>query len=189
MVMMPRNATILQARDAMLAADTARFGGADLDILWQAFAQRGFGKLATVVNNGDTDPVPDFSSPLANNGSLNFTAVAPNGTPVKANIYVGDYQARVTKIADTDPATTVGNNADAVVPFVSFGAAESLANDPRYRNINFIASAPGYGEVRFSVQNLQARRVAEHRDHVPAQPRLVDVGARPRPATGRRRPT
>ena len=64
MVLMPRNATILQARDAMLASDMTRFGGADLDLLWQAYAQRGFGQFASVSSNGDPDPVPDFSSPL-----------------------------------------------------------------------------------------------------------------------------
>ena len=97
MVLMPRNATILQARDAMLAADQARFGGANLDLLWHAFAQRGFGQSAFVTSNADTDPVPDFSSPLANNATLTFSAVAADGStlPVKARIYVGDYQARV----------------------------------------------------------------------------------------------
>ena len=35
--------TLIQARDAILAADLAGFGGADTAILWQAFAKRGLG--------------------------------------------------------------------------------------------------------------------------------------------------
>ena len=46
MVMMPRNTTMIQARDAMLAADVARFGGAKQDLIWQGFAMRGFGQIA-----------------------------------------------------------------------------------------------------------------------------------------------
>ena len=57
----------------MLAADVARFGGANQDLLWHAFAQRGFGQIATTTSNNDTDPMPDFSSPLANNATLTFT--------------------------------------------------------------------------------------------------------------------
>ena len=41
MVMMPRRPTMALARDAMLAADVGRFGGANQDLLWQGFAMRG----------------------------------------------------------------------------------------------------------------------------------------------------
>src|SRR5262249_345134 len=76
MVLMPRNPTMIQARDAMLAADLGRFGGANEDLLWQGFAMRGFGQFQNTVNNADTDPVPDFSSQTANNATLNFFADA-----------------------------------------------------------------------------------------------------------------
>ena len=148
MVLMPRNTTILQARDAMLAADVARFGGANQDLLWQGFAQRGFGQFATVTGNGDTDPVPDFSSPLASNSTLVFNAVSQDGTPINATIYTGDYQARVTPIADTNPATT-GPNLDETAQFVP-------TVDKRNEAYNFIASAPGYGHIRFMVRKLKA---------------------------------
>jgi hypothetical protein len=147
MLLMPRNPTILVARDAMIAADMARFGGADLDLLWQAFAQRGFGQLATTTSTQDTDPVPDFSSPVASNATITFAAVAGGGStlPVNATIYVGDYQARVTPIADTDPATT-GPNRDETAQFVP-----SAGRNDAY---DFVASAPGYGHVRFMVKHL-----------------------------------
>ena len=48
----------------MLAADLARFGGANQKELWLGFARGGMGVGATSSNNSlaetDTDPVPDF---------------------------------------------------------------------------------------------------------------------------------
>ena len=147
MVLMARNTTILQARDAMLQADVLRFGGANQDLLWRAFARRGFGQNASVTSNNDTDPVPDFSSPNETNATLTFKAVAqPGNTPISANIFVGDYQARATPIADTDPAT-VGPNLDDTAQFV--------VGTGRYETYNFVANAPGYGHVRFMVGNLK----------------------------------
>src|SRR4029078_1794008 len=108
MVMMPRNPTMIQARDAMLAADLARFGGPTQDLLWQGFAMRGFGQHQSTVSNADTNPVPDFSSLMATNGTLNFfadTGKDKDAVPVNPKIFVGNYEARSTQIADTDPAT------------------------------------------------------------------------------------
>ena len=172
MVMMPRNPTMIQARDAMLAADQARFGGANLDLLWQGFAMRGFGQSQNTVSNADTSPVPDFSSPVANNATLNFSADTKDkgaAVPVKAKIYVGDYEARSTPIADTDPATVSdGTNAtgnlDDTAQFVPTGP-NSLAVGKRWTAYNFVAVAPGYGFVRFKVPNLQpgqTRNIAIH---------------------------
>jgi extracellular elastinolytic metalloproteinase len=64
------------------------------------------------------------------------------GNPaVKARIYVGHYEARVSPIADTDPATNApstarANNLDEKATFAP-GTYE------------FIATAPGYGAVRY----------------------------------------
>jgi extracellular elastinolytic metalloproteinase len=62
-------------------------------------------------------------------------------TAVPARIYVGHYEARVSPIADTDPATNAPagsstNNLDESATFAP-GTYE------------FVASAPGYGHVRF----------------------------------------
>jgi hypothetical protein len=151
MLLMPRNPTMIQARDAMLAADVARFGGANQDLLWQAFAQRGFGQFAIQAGTQDTNPIPDFSSPRATNATLVFNAVSKDGSalPVNANVYVGDYEARATPVADTNPATT-GPNLDNVAQIVPTGQTN------RYRAYNFVANAPGYGHVRFMVKSLKA---------------------------------
>jgi extracellular elastinolytic metalloproteinase len=63
MVLMPRNTTMIQARDAILAADLGRFGGANRDLIWQAFAMRGFGQFQSTISNADTNPVPDSRRP------------------------------------------------------------------------------------------------------------------------------
>jgi hypothetical protein len=95
--------------------------------------------------------VPDFSSPLANNATLTFSAVAADGNPlpVKARIYVGDYSARATPIADTDPATTGAVNRDDTAQFVPTDTGEK-----RLGTYNFVAVAPGYGHVRFMIDGI-----------------------------------
>jgi extracellular elastinolytic metalloproteinase len=178
MVMMPRAPTMIDARDAMLAADLARFGGANIDLLWQGFAMRGFGEFQNTASLGDADPVPDFSSPMVNNGTLNFSAdVKGSGrkVPVNAKIYVGDYQARATPIADTDPTTVAtGTNAtgnlDSTAQFVPTapGPGSLLPQGPdrkRWSTYNFTAVAPGYGFVRFGVKDVmpgQTRNITIH---------------------------
>jgi extracellular elastinolytic metalloproteinase len=146
-LLMPVAPTMLQARDAFLAADQLRFGGANQSEIWLAFARRGFGDGAFSTNGlsdqNDTDPKPDFASPLHSNATITFQAVGAdeaNAAIANARVYVGHYEARVSPIADTNPATnatgTGANNLDAVASFAP-GTYE------------FVANAPGYGHVRF----------------------------------------
>ncbi len=131
MLLMPRNTTLIQARDAILAADVARFGGANQDLLWRGMAQNGFGAAASTTSNGDSTPQPDFTSPLEDETEFTFVGVAKDeagNPPVVFNLYVGDYEARVTPIAHT----------------------KSFVADPD--GYNFVAQAPGYGLVRFHLQ-------------------------------------
>ncbi len=132
MLLMPTAPTMLDARDAYFAADMLRFGGANQDLLWLGFARRGFGEHASVNGPADTDPVPSFESPLHEEATLRFvTVAAEDGTPVDAEIYVGNYEARVTPIGS-------------VVRFV-----------PDPDGYNFVARADGYGHVRFVVDKLK----------------------------------
>jgi uncharacterized repeat protein (TIGR01451 family) len=142
-LLMPTDASMLEARDAYLAADQMRFGGANQAELWKAFAIRGFGEVATSTNNSaegtpaaDTDPVPDFSSPLHDEATVKFTATDEAGVSVNARVYVGHYEARVSPIADTNPSTTGSPNLDDTGSFVP-------------AEYEFVAHAPGYGHVRF----------------------------------------
>lgn len=129
--------SMVDARDAMLAADLMRFGGADETELWNAFAKRGLGIGASSVTGDDPQPTPSFESPNTANARVSFVTVAADGAnagqAVAANIFVGEYEARVTPIADTDSTTGLGNTA-AFVP----------------ASYDFVVQAPGYGIVKFS---------------------------------------
>ena len=124
--------SMVDMRDGMLAADQMRFGGADLATMWGAFAQRGLGRDAASDTTNDVDPRPSFASPFGHNATLSLRPVGPaEGAPVR--LYVGDYEARVTPVADTDPATPLG---------------DTFQMTPgRY---HFVAAAPGFGSVRFT---------------------------------------
>jgi len=138
MLLMPVNTSMIQARDAILSADLIRFGGANQKEIWKGFAQSGYGFGATSSNTGantDTDPTPSFMSPLANNATVAFAAQSSNGTPLNnARFFIGQYEARTSPIADSDPATT-GTNLDDVADIVA-GKYE------------VIGMAPGYGLLR-----------------------------------------
>ena len=140
MLLEPTNPTMLQARDALLAADLMRFGGANQRELWLGYARQGMGVDATSTNSSlpetDTDPTPSWESPLHDNGTITFAAETKGGTPItNARFYVGHFEARVSPIADTNPATT-GENLDNVA-------------DMAPGTYEFLAHAPGYGFFRF----------------------------------------
>ena len=107
--------SMLDARDAYLAADRLRFNGANQNLLWQAFALKGMGVGASSNGSDDTDPRPSFDSPLSTSEPLiTFKPVRlDNGNVAIANaqIYVGRYEARSTPIADTDGRTPLGPSA------------------------------------------------------------------------------
>lgn len=79
MKLLPLNPNFLQGRDAILAADQAGFGGADVDDIWAGFAARGAGFHATddgttvtesfsVPNVEITDPFSVSDAPGDNDG-------------------------------------------------------------------------------------------------------------------------
>src|SRR4029450_12108892 len=96
----------VDARDALLAADFIRFRGADLDLMWNAFAKRGLGENAVSNGAGDANPTPSFASPFASEATATFAPVDEAGAPVAdAQLFVGRYQARAVPVADTSAAT------------------------------------------------------------------------------------
>ena len=162
MLLMPTNPTMLQGRDATLAADLMRFSGANQRELWLGYARQGMGVGATTtggpvalpvppppapppnppcspcgtLDETDTDPSPSYESPLHNNGTITFAAETKRGDPITtARFYVGHFEARVSPIADTNPATT-GANLDNVAKMAP-GTYE------------FTVNAQGYGFFRF----------------------------------------
>ncbi|HWT01229.1 MAG TPA: M36 family metallopeptidase [Pyrinomonadaceae bacterium] len=144
-LLMPGAPSMLDARDAVLAADMMRFGGANQKELWGAFARRGMGRTAYSDGGEDTQPIPSFESPKETNGSVTFKAIAleENGAAVKARIYVGQFQARSRHVADTDPATAVdANNPRSIINSDTVKLAPGT--------YDFIAQAEGYGLMRFT---------------------------------------
>ena len=125
--------SMVDARDAMLAADQLRFGGANRATLWNAFASRGLGEDAFSNGTTDTDPIPSFASPFATEGLVSLRPKDAKGNPVSgAQLFVGRYEARVTPVADTDPATSLPG----VVRMVP-------------GTYDFVVRADGFGAERF----------------------------------------
>jgi hypothetical protein len=140
-LLMPNRASMVDARDALLAADLLRFGGANQDLLRNNFARFGLGEAATSDGGGDTAPIPDFTSPYSDEGTLTFRPTGPGGQAIEAQLFVGRYEARSRPLADTDPATPLDESV-ALVP----GTYEVLAR------------ADGFGAQRFSVTVEATRR-------------------------------
>ena len=136
--------SMVEARDALLKADQMRFGGANQQEMWDAFARRGFGEKASSGNPteagsfGDTDdpdPIPSFESPLRDNESTVIfkPGAADDGAVANAELFVGEYEANVTPVADSDPATPVPDRVN-LLP----------------GSYDFVVRADGYGAQKFT---------------------------------------
>ncbi|MFI7633048.1 M36 family metallopeptidase [Nonomuraea sp. NPDC049400] len=106
-------------RDALLAADAIRFGGKNQDIMWRAFAEHGLGKGAASNGSNDADPTPSFVNPAGKNGSLQLKPLG-EAKGAALRLYVGDYEGRVVPVADTDPATPLGDTVEMTPGVYSF---------------------------------------------------------------------
>ncbi|HKN52198.1 MAG TPA: M36 family metallopeptidase, partial [Amycolatopsis sp.] len=120
--------SMVDLRDATLAANEVRFGGADVPSLWNAFAQHGLGQDAASNGTADQDPTPSFASPFARNATLRLAPIGPS----VARLYVGDYEARSVPVADTDPATPLPDTVQ-IAP----------------GTYDFVVAANGFGSTRF----------------------------------------
>ncbi|HVF20977.1 MAG TPA: M36 family metallopeptidase [Mycobacteriales bacterium] len=128
-LLQPAAPSMLDARDAQLASNVMRFGGADQTEMWNAFAKRGMGQTA------EAPGAPAFNSPRrTDEASVTFQAVpvAGGGVPAEAKVFVGRYEAR-----STTSATSAAGKPSTPVPFLP-GTYE------------FIASGEGYGHYRFT---------------------------------------
>jgi extracellular elastinolytic metalloproteinase len=161
--LMPVRPSFLDARDAILAADAMRFGGANQDLLWLGFARRGFGQNADDTDADDVNPRADFESPMHEEATVVFNAFALNegNAPIaNARLYVGHYERGVTPIADTNPATP-GPYLDNTASFVP---DDGPRQGSRHRAYDFVVNAEGYGHVRFRLTELK-----------PGETRVVNV--------------
>jgi extracellular elastinolytic metalloproteinase len=145
LLMAASEVSMVDSRDALLAADVLRFGGANQALLWNAFAKRGLGEGAASNGAGDPDPVPSFASPHANEATVTFRPVGEDGAIVPgARLFVGRYQARAVPVADTVPGTALTDKVR-LVP----------------GTYQLIAQAPGRGHVRVGPITLRAGQVRD----------------------------
>lgn len=113
--MQPCAPGFVDARNAILAADVANYGGANQELIWRAFAKRGVGFSASQgLANSRLDQVEAFDLPPVYACSAPIITVTSNGgEPVEAGrsstIYIGYGPQSVTLTASnptTDPAFT-----------------------------------------------------------------------------------
>ena len=98
--------TMLDMRDAILAADKARDGGHYNAVLWTVFAERGMGKSAKTKDADDGDPTPGFDHPdPKRNGSVALKVVdAVTGVGIAhADLFVGTSEVRASPVTTTGP--------------------------------------------------------------------------------------
>jgi extracellular elastinolytic metalloproteinase len=150
-LLQPSQTSMVTARDALLAADLLRFGGANQAVLWNTFANRGLGEGAFSNGNADPDPIPSFASPLADEGLVSLQPKDDKGNPVAgAQLFVGTYEARAMPVADTDGTTTLP------------GVARMVPG-----TYDFIVRADGHGAKRFRA-TVRANKVTTPKLVLPA---------------------
>ncbi|WP_223166803.1 M36 family metallopeptidase [Nonomuraea sp. SYSU D8015] len=116
--------TYVDHRDALLAADAIRFGGKNQDIMWRAFAEHGLGRDAASTGPNDGEATPSFVNPTGRNGSLQMKPLG-EAKDAALRLYVGDYEGRVVPVADTDPATPLGDTVEMTPGVYDFVVAGS----------------------------------------------------------------
>jgi extracellular elastinolytic metalloproteinase len=132
-LLMQSQVSMVDSRDAYLAADKMRFQGENQELLWRVFANTGLGKDVSSNGNSDPDPIPSFAPLRGTSTDVTFRALGDRGPdPRNVQFFVGDYEARTMPVADTDGRTDLESTV-ALAP-------------GRY---HFIARANGYGAVRF----------------------------------------
>lgn len=149
-LLMPASPSFLDARDAMLAADVARFDGANQAEMWRGFARFGMGENAYAADASDVFPIANFESPYEEEASVKFVARAgeESDAPIlNARIILGEHATRSRHLADTDPMTVVD-------PSTPAQAAATGNNSDVFKvpagTYKFIVEAEGYGQQRFT---------------------------------------
>ena len=140
----PPSPSMLDMRDAILTAGELRYGKKYTDLIWAAFAERGFGVSASTVDGSDTDPVPGFDvMDKKQNGKLTLKVVNGSaGGPVKdVRVLGGLFEGRAT------PITTTNSKGVASAPMA--GGSYTLT-----------LQAPGFGIQRLKVSVPKGRSVS-----------------------------
>jgi Fungalysin metallopeptidase (M36) len=107
----PNNPTILQARDALIAADMGGFGGADVDDIWAGFALRGAGFNAQTNTAANISVTESFITPNLILGSVPFSDASGNNNGFADP---GETLTLTVPLRNLLPATATGASASVV---------------------------------------------------------------------------
>jgi extracellular elastinolytic metalloproteinase len=146
MELSPQAPTFLDMRDAILVADTIAYGGSHQASIWQVFAERGMGFLATTHDGYDTSPHQDFTLPVscpgAGCGSFGGIVVDPVSHKPVAGAVVriagGQSGMPVDLSATTDGA---GNFLIDDVPLAAYPTVEVARDGYRTHVLNSVVVA------------------------------------------------
>jgi len=118
MKLQPVNPSFIQARDAIIAADIALNGGADLFEIWFAFARRGLGEGATTASSSATSITTSFTLPMV------VASVVP----------------ATDKVVTTHPTNYVVNLSSAINP-ATLQAADLTVNGKSADSVSYTAGS------------------------------------------------
>ncbi len=96
--------SMLDMRDAIMAADQAIYGGSHMDALWAAFAARGFGFYAGSDDGADAEPAADFNPPPppgTPTGSIAGT-ITDDGSPLSGAVVRIAGHSEYSAVTDAD---------------------------------------------------------------------------------------
>ncbi len=100
--MQPCNPTFVEARDAILAADEANYGGANKCLIWETFARRGLGFSATAGGGEAFDIPPECDLSLKINKTAAEAAEAGSVVTYTLEI-INSTQQELENVIVTDP--------------------------------------------------------------------------------------
>lgn len=83
MKMTPSTPDFLDARDGILAADRADYGGANQCLLWGVFASRGMGASASSPSQGEANPATDYPASCAPTADAGGPYTTKEGSDVR----------------------------------------------------------------------------------------------------------
>ncbi|HJP65866.1 MAG TPA: M36 family metallopeptidase, partial [Actinomycetota bacterium] len=120
--------SMLDMRDAILAADKARTKGANQAALWKVFTRHGMGRSAFAADAFDISPRPGFDDKdTSKNGTISGQVVdGRTGKPIAgARVFVGQFEAR------TSPVDRTGSGGTFSFP-IHAGTARMIVQAPGY---------------------------------------------------------
>lgn len=137
----PANPSFIQARDAILAADTALTGGQNQREIWVAFARRGLGFGASTASSGSNALTTSFNLP-----------------PLYAEMQIASTNPQIGSFVSTPPTTFTVNFSREYMPS-SVDASDFLVNATPATAFNFVDGDTiefTYASSPVTAQGLQA---------------------------------